>query len=92
MKKIAIDISYYWKLWWYWVVTNNLLKRILEADKKNYFYLISNEKKELTEISHLKNWTQISTGSSFIKHKFFKTSSLLKKHNIDKNIDWLASK
>ena len=82
-KKIAIDISYYWKLSWYWIVTNNLLKNILEKDKKNYFYLISNENKNLSEIKHLKNWEFICTNTSFVLHKFFKLTKYLKKYWID---------
>lgn len=83
MKKIAIDISYYWKMSGFWVVTNNLLKRILENDKENYFYLVSNEKKHLSELKDLKNWEFINTKTKFIIHKFFKLPFYLKKYRID---------
>jgi len=83
MKKIAIDISYYWKMCWYWIVTNNLLKKILEKDEWNYFYLISNEEKNLSELNDLKNWEFVCTNTSFIMHKFLILPKYLKRYWID---------
>ena len=83
MKKIALDISYYWKMSGYWVVTNNLLKKMLEKDNDNYFYLISNERKDLKELNHLNNREFVCTDSSFIFHKFLRLPRYLKKYNID---------
>lgn len=83
MKKIAIDISHYWKMSWYGIVTNNLLKKILETDDKNKYYLISNEKKDLSDLRNLNNRQFICTKVSFSIHKFFILPKYLKKYHID---------
>lgn len=83
MKKIAIDITHFDKLSGYWVVTRNIVKWLLENDTENFYYLFSNESKNIESLKEFKNFKFINTNDSFIKYKFFKLSKYLKENNID---------
>lgn len=83
MKKITIDITHFDRLSGYWVVTRNIIKWILEKDKNNFYYLISNSYKNLDSLEEFKNFEFINTNENFILYKFFSLPRYLKKYKID---------
>lgn len=83
MKNIAIDITHYERISGYWVVTRNIVKWIIEKNDGNFYYLFSNEDKNLNSLKEFKNFVFINTHEWFTKYKFFSLPKYLKKYNID---------
>lgn len=84
--KIAFDISHYNKMSWFGVVTRNLVNAIMNLDKDNIYYLITNtpiDKKYLENLNKYTNCKLIVKESNFFYYKFFGISKILKKNKIN---------
>lgn len=83
-KKIAINMSHYWTIWWYGVVFDNVINRLL-CDDHYEFYLLSTIKKSLPQnISQRPNihWV-ISNPRNVFFYRLFTQAQLLKKYDVD---------
>ena len=84
--KIAIDISHYNKMSWFGVVTRNLVNAVMNLDKDNIYYLITNtpiNKEYLENLNKYTNCKLIVKKSNFFYYKFFGITKILKENKID---------
>jgi len=83
MNNIAIDITHFDKLSGFGVVTRNIIKWLLEEQDGNFYYLFSNEEKNLDSLNEYKNFKFIKINDWFIKYKFFSLAKYLRQYKID---------
>ncbi len=84
--KVAFDISHYNKMSWFGVVTRNLIDAIMNLDKNNTYYLITNSpinKEYLENLNKHTNFKLIVKESPFLYYKFFGITKILKENKID---------